>query len=234
MAETQMSWDTVMPALRKWHESRDRVIGRAVFAFIEGELRLVIGGLIRQQWSKDLVEDGLQSTLEKLAEKPLPDGISEPRRYLTRALRNRCIDLYRARRRRGDRSLDDAPAGWEPPTECTTLPAEIALRHEREQQIHNAIEKLDVSDRVVLKLREAPEWLTDEELDWLAKRSGLSTSDLQRAIVAAEDKHALTLIFDPGDDDPDDSALRRKRMERFRRRRARAREKLHKLLQESC
>jgi len=94
-----------------------------------------------------------------------------------------------------------------------------------------------MADRVALKLDHSPEWLTDEEIRWLSKRAGLGISDLWKAIneannTAANKMHALTRLFDPCEDDANDPESRRKRMERFRRRRARAREKLKALIQE--
>lgn len=232
MAETTMSWDRVLQALGRWHESGDREAGRAALSFIEVELRLMVPSLVRRTWPDDLIDDALQRVLERLVRKPLPPDIDDPRKYLARTLRNRCIDLYEARRRRQERSLDDAPAGWEPPADVAESPAELALQRERAHQVQAAVARLDVADRVVLKLDHAPEWLTNEEMDWLSSRTDVGATELRDAIAAADDMHALTRIFDPGDDDLDDPEARRKRMERFRRRRARARDKLRELLQE--
>ena len=232
MSERSVSWGNVLAVLARWHASGDRNAGRAAVSFLEVEFRLMVPGIVRRTWPEDLVDDAIQGILERLVKRPLPAGIDDSRRYLARALRNRCIDLYDARRRRREQSLDDAPAGWEPPADAAASPVEMALQEERVQQIQTAIAQLDISDRVVLKLDHAPEWLTEDETSWLARRAGLASRSLPAAIAAAHDMHALTRIFDPGDDNPDDAALRRKRMERFRRRRSRARERLREFLEE--
>ena len=232
MADTARSWDRALLALSRWHESGDREAGRAAVSFIEVELRLLVPSLVRRRWPDDLVEDAVQGVLERLVHKPLPDGVDDPRRYLARALRNRCIDQYEARRRRAEQSLEETSTGWEPPADIAESPAELTLRRERALQVQAAVAKLDLADRIVLKLEHAPEWLTESEIDWLATRTGPNLGGVRDAVAAARDMHALTRIFDPGEDDPDDPEQRRRRMERFRRRRTRARNKLRELLRE--
>ena len=227
-----MTWEMAGAALRRWHESGDREAGRAVFSFLEAELRLMVPGLVRRTWPEDLVEDAIHSLLTRLVEIPLPRDIDNLPGYLSRAFHNHCIDLYEARRRRMESSVEGGPSGWEPPARHDESPAEVAARRERADRLHRALQRLEIADRVVLKLEHAPEWLDGEEVGWLAGRQALDQAEMWEAILAAEDMHTLTRVFDPGDDDPDDSALRRKRMERFRRRRARAREKLRARLQE--
>ena len=227
-----MSWDHALESLRQWHEAGDREAGRAALSFIEVELRLMIPAAVRRTCPDDVIDEVLQGLLERLVRKPLPTGIRDPRGYLARSLRNRFTDQYKARRRRGERSLEDTPDGWEPPADPAHSPAAVTLQRERAHQVQTAVATLEVADRVVLKLEHAPEWLTGQELRWLASRTGVAPHDLRDAIAAADDTHALTRIFDPGDDDPDDADLRRRRMERFRRRRARARDKLRELLEE--
>lgn len=218
--------------LRRWHESRDREAGRTALAFLEGELRLMVPGLVRRTWPQDLVEDALRSFLVKLLEKPLPAPLDKPRGYVAQAFRNCCIDLHMAWRRRRESSIEDAPAGWEPPADSDESPADVASREEEAQLIRAAIGQLEIADRIALKLDDAPEWLDDEEVRWLSDCGGTSPLEVRRAVASAEDMHALTRVFDLGDDDPQDPQARRKRMERFRRRRARAREKLRELLRE--
>ena len=106
------------------------------------------------------------------------------------------------------------------------------LNAERGRQLRAALQRLEIADRIVLKLDHAPELLEDDEVRWLADRAGMEPATIWQAVTSAEDVHDLTRVFDPQDDNPSDPQDRRKRMERFRRRRARARDKLRALLQE--
>lgn len=231
-AEAPVSWETLGAGLRRWHDSGDRDALRAALVFLEPQLWLMVPGVVKRTWPGDLVEDAIHAFLTRLIEVPLPPGIDNLPGYLSRAFRNHCIDQYEARRRRKESSVEGGPGGWEPSTQHDESPAEVALRRERAERLHLVLQQLEIADRVVLKLEHAPEWLDSEEMGWLAGRLALDEAKVWEGILAAEDMHALTRIFDPGDDDPEDPALRRKRMERFRRRRARAREKLRALLVE--
>lgn len=207
-------------------------LGRAVFCFIETELRLMMPALVRRRWPKDLIEDALQILLVKLIKEPLPNEVDDLRAYLRRAYRNHCIDRYRARARKRETSIEVASGEWPHPNEVATSPLYAILRDERRTQVHAVLARLSLDDRVVLKLEFAPEWLVEAEIAELAKHMASTPAEVRAAIDVACDMHALTRIFDPGEDDPDDPVARRKRMERFRRRRARAREKLRALLEE--
>ena len=226
------SWDNAHELLKRWHEEHLPEVGAVVFRFIEGELRLMTPPLVRRSWASDLVEDALRDFLVRLMEIPLPDNIDDLRAYMRRAFRNHCIDRYRARQRKRETLLEVGSGEWESSVESALSPLEVALAKESQARAHAALALLSMSDRVVLKLELAPEWLNDEEVFWLAERTGASTASVRDAVFAADDMHALSRAFDPGDDDPDNSEIRRRRMERFRRRRARAREKLRKLLGE--
>ena len=231
-AELPMSWDRLLAALERWHEAGDRMAGRAALSFAEVELRLMVPSIARRTGSDERIDDVLQGFLKGLVETPLPQGIDDARRYFARALRNRFIDAATAQQRRLERPQADRLPAWEEPADTAASPLEVAVRRERSVQVRAAIGQLALADRVAIKLDDAPEWLTETELDWLAVRGGTSRQDVWLAIVAAGNVYALTRIFDPGDGDPDDKEQRRKRMERFRRRRARAREKLRELLPE--
>lgn len=226
------SWESASQKLRQWHESRDRDAARSALSFIESELRLMVPVLVRRTWSHETLEDGLRDFLLKMIESPLPDGIRDLRRYLARAFRNHCIDLHEARGRRSEIPIDELPGSWEAvPDEGASL-VSLALQEEQRRHIQAAVLRLETADRIVLKLEHAPEWLDDDELLWLASRAATTVAAVRAAVTSADDMHALTRVFDPADDDPDDAEVRRKRMERFRRRRARAREKLRAFLQE--
>lgn len=226
-----MNWQEAAAALARWHETHDADAARSAFAFIETELRLMVPRRFRDGSSRADVEDALQKTLFRLVKVPLPPGIGNLAAYLRTVLRNECIDGLRARQRRHRREVPtDAQSGWELPTVEPSAADTLEQRREVEQ-IHAALNQLDVADRVALKLEHGPEWMTDDEMSWLAARGGVSVGEVRRMIESLEGSddermHALTRIFDPGDDDATDPAARRLRMERFRKRRARAREKL--------
>lgn len=230
--EPRASWDNALDLLLRWHEDRRPEVGRAVLRFIESELRLMTPALVRRSWPEDLVEDALRDFLARLVEHRLPSDIADLRAYLRRAYGNHCIDSYRARARKRETALEASPREWERPEEPGASPLHAVLRDEQRARVHAALARLSPADRVVLKLELAPEWLEEEEVAWLAERTASNRQEVREAIEAADDMHALTRIFDPGDDDPDDPEARRMRMERFRRRRARAREKLRALLEE--
>jgi DNA-directed RNA polymerase specialized sigma24 family protein len=230
--EPRASWDNALDLLRRWHEERRPEVGRAVLRFIESELRLMTPALVRRSWPADLVEDAVRDFLVWLVEHRLPSDIADLRAFLRRAFRNHCIDRHRARTRRRETSFEASAAEWEGPEEPAASPLHAVLRDEQRAHVHAALARLSLVDRVVLKLELAPEWLDEEEVVWLAERTASHPREVRKAIHLADDMHALTRIFDPGDDDSDDLEARRMRMERFRRRRARAREKLRALLEE--
>jgi hypothetical protein len=74
-------------------------------------------------------------------------------------------------------------------------------------------------------MTDAPELLTWEELSWLGARAGLSADAARERVMGGPSVYELTLLFDPGDA-PIDGKDRRDRMERFRKRRERARQRL--------
>ena len=216
-------WDQAIDDLRSWHVEGSASAARAALVFVEGELRLAIPPLVRRSWPPELVEDAVREFLSRLLEKRLPEGIADPGRYIIRAFRNRCIDRHRARQRRREvGGLGDA--GWELPAPDESQERKLQ-RAELAQQMAGALDTLSVADRVALKLVDAPEWLDDGEIAWLGQRAGLTPDQTRDSVRLARDVFALTELYDPkpvggGTED------RRLRMERFRRRRGRAREKL--------
>ena len=224
-----LNWANVGAALRRWHTDLDREVGGQAISFLESELRLMVPGLVRRTWPPELVEDAVRSFLLKLIEVPLPDGIEQLRAYIARAFRNHCVDLWEARQRRRERPLESVI--WDPPTHSESYsPAAAVTKKDTQRALLQAFQKLDIVDRVALKLVHAPEWIEEPELEWLARRLSASVAETRRLIADAQTMYDITQLFDPGDDDPEDKETRRKRMERFRRRRARAREKLRILL----
>jgi DNA-directed RNA polymerase specialized sigma24 family protein len=216
------AWDQALIDLRRWHASRDRIAARAALSFLEPELRLAIPPVVRRTWPEEGIEDALRDFMSRLLERPLPDDIGDSRRYILRSFRNRCIDLHRARQRRKEVVVSEE-SGWEP-VEPGPTAAERIDQEEQAVALRTALASLPVADRVALKLVDAPEWLDDVELAWLSVQSGVQPGPLWAAIQAADDVYELTLLFDPPDQSERDD--RRLRMERFRRRRGRARDNL--------
>lgn len=220
-------WQDAVADLALWHGERRASAARSALTFIEAELRLAVPPLVRRSWPEEQVDDVLREFLARLLDRPLPADVEDPRRYLIRAFRNSCIDRHRALQRRMEVPIPE-PTTWEP-AEAGPSPAQRIEDQERARWVQGALEALPLADRVAIKLVDAPEWLDEAELAWLAERTGLSIEATSSAIQAAGDVYALTELFDPptlgGADD------RRQRMERFRRRRGRAREKLRELLE---
>lgn len=225
-----MNWQDIADGLRRWHERRDRAAARTVLEFLEPELRLKVPAIVRRRWPPDLVEDALRGFLLKVIERPLNSALSDPKAFFVASFRNHCIDLHMAHSRRPESHAVDASALADLAGPPEDSPAEALVRTERETKVRDALNRLGMADRVVLKLEHAAEWLADREFAWLANRATCPVEEVRRRLLDANDVHALSRIFDPGDDDPADPAARRLRMERFRRRRARARDRLWALL----
>ena len=185
----------------------------------------MVPALVRRTWPEDLVEDAIRAFLLKQLEKPLPPHIGMPRNFMAKAFRFHCIDCYEAPHRQESQG-DQETAPRELATEGSSSPEARALQAERARALRAALQTLDLEDRIVLKLDDAPELLDDEELGWMGARLGLDNATVLDAVLSADGIYAITHLFDPGDDVPGDVEARRKRMERFRRRRARARDKL--------
>lgn len=226
MMTTPDPWKRAVDDLRAWHTDRRASAARSALVFIESELRLAIPPMVRRTWPVEQVEDALREALARLLERPLPADLDDPRRYVVRAFENRCIDLHRAQQRHL-KATEKAAAEWAPNDPSGGAERRME-EHQRAVAFQAALDRLSIADRVALKLVDGPEWLDATELEWLANGQGKSAAEVRSAIAAAEDIHALTEIFDPPS--PGDGEDRRLRMERFRRRRGRAREKLRAIL----
>ncbi|MCB9793193.1 MAG: sigma-70 family RNA polymerase sigma factor [Alphaproteobacteria bacterium] len=215
-------WSTALAQLTRWHATRDAEAATAALTFIEVELRRRIPPAARRRWPAEQLEDAVQGFLLRLLQRPLPeDAQGQPAAYLTRAFRNRCIDIERGRRR-------DPAEPWE--TFEQAAPA--AGTPETREALRRAVDALDglrVEERVVIKMTDAPQLLTEEELAWLAERAGRNVDEVREAVLSSPSVFELTLLFDPGAA-PRDDKERRDRMERYRRRRSRARAKLREAL----
>ena len=220
-------WEKAISDLAIWHTYRSATAARASIAFIESELRLSVPPLVRRTWPAEDVDDALREFLTRLLERPLPSEIDDPKRYVVRAFRNRCIDLHRAQQRHRE-AVEGQAFEW---TAESAVEGRVASRLEEQQRadaVQIAVHQLPPADRIALKLVDAPEWLDATEIEWLANRLGIGASDVRGRLSAADGIHSLTEIFDPPV--PGEQDDRRLRMERFRRRRARAREKLRAIL----
>lgn len=213
----EQPWREAIDHLSVWHSKQDRRAAAAALAFVEVELRLRIPPAARRRWPREQVEDALQSFLLRLIQKPLPTLVEHPAAYLTRMFRNWCIDIERGRQR--------APTEpWEDATLVEQIHPEPSVRQDLER-LTAALAALSIDDRVAIKMTDAPEILTWEEFDWLGSRAGLSALEVRDRVMACPPVFELTLLFDPGEA-PADAQMRRDRMERFRKRRERARQRL--------
>ncbi len=215
-------WSDLLDDLEDWHAQSDRASATRALKFLEVELRLRFPPAARRRWPQEQLDDALQGFLTRLLQRPLPTAArSKPAPYLIRSFKNWCIDVERGRKRSAAEPWeDDAPA------ESTSDDHEA---RERLAQLSKAVDKLGIEDRVALKMADAPAMLTWEELGWLAKRSGLAEEEVRDRVLACPPVFELTMIFDPGPE-PKTTKGRRDRMERFRKRRARARQRLRELM----
>ena len=222
-AEEDASWARALSDLEAWHESGDRMAAQRALVHIEAFLRLRVPPVARRRWSSEQLDDVLQGFLERLLNKPLPPPIEKPAPYLSRAFKRWCID--RERGRKADR--------YEPWDEATPVQTthQAPAASERLDRVAAALETLRMEDRVVLKMVDVPHALTWEELDWLGRRLRFSAEEVRDRLLSFPDKLGLTLVFDPGTP-PQDPKERRDRLERFRRRRSRARTRLRQALGE--
>jgi DNA-directed RNA polymerase specialized sigma24 family protein len=220
--DSNSAWVDALARLHRWHSAGDGDAAREALGFIESELRLALPRTVPRRWPAEEVDDALQGFLARLLERPLPDSIhSSPGGYLVRAFRNRCLDIERGRRR-------SAAEPWEDESAHSASLQDVEGRDEV-RRMTGALAQLRVEDRVALKLDAAPETLSDEEWHWLSVRTGLPQDEVRGRVFAADDVYALTLMFDPGPE-PFDAKGRRDRMERFRKRRDRARDALWRVL----
>lgn len=226
-----ISWDNLLEGLGLWHQKRDEVLGRAVFAFLECELRLMTPAIARRTWSEDDLEDALHDFLLRLLKKPLQGSVREPKAYLRRMFHNHHTRRHDAKQRGASA---EAEVDWWDDQEASELsPLDQTLHDEKREQLSIQFAKLQITDRVVFKLAGAPYWLSDDEVEWLAQRSGLSVADVRETIrTAGGDMYTLSKLYNPGDDDPEDRPQRRTRMETFRKQRERARDRLRNLFRE--
>lgn len=226
-----VSWDNALEMLAAWHRDRLPRVGRAVFGFLEVELRLIVPSKVKRALTEEQLDEVLQDVLAKLVAEALSAEVRDLKRYLARTVSNRFIDLERKRKRRPEELLDTMEVGdFEGPSEEGPRGVEALVAEETRAVVRAGLDRLSVEDRVALKLDHAPEWLSEEEVAWLAARAGSSVGEVTRRIAHADEVYALSRIFEPGDDEEGDDEARGRRLGRFLKRRKRAGEKLVKVL----
>lgn len=223
----RVDWSDVPKLLNSWHSERDRLVLGQILRFVEAELRAKGRAIVRGQLYERHFEDALQRLLCLLMRKPLREEVRHPEKYLSNKLRWLCLDERRRAKdgRHTSLTADHVDADRMSP-QPQAADAVLQTRSQTEA-LRSALRQLKTQDRVAILLVAAPQELTEPDLRWLASRCGLSVSATERAAIQAGDAYTCSLLFDPGDDDPDDLMLRRKRLERFRRRRGRARAALN-------
>ena len=223
MDDERQRWLSALDDLASWHTDRDRRAAERALGFLEKELRRRIPRRVRGRWPPEEIEEALQGVLMRFLQREIPEnGRQNPAAYVTKIFRNWCLDIERGRTRRATEPLTDAHAAQ------AATPAVGAAGLEL-SRLAAALADMPVEDRVVLKLAAAPATLTWGELTWLGSRTGESAEAVRDAVFACREVYDLTLIFDPGPP-PENTKERRKRMERFRKRRERARSKLRDAL----
>lgn len=213
-------WDDSLADLAAWHAARDRQAAERAMRIVEPFLWGRIPARARMRWSKPDLEDAVRGFLQRLLTRPLPSAASEdPAAYISQSFRNWCIDLQRGRDRRPEEA-------WESDDGRTTASSDARPRLAR---VVEALEQLPIQDRVVIKVEDLPWALSDDELRWLAGRGGVSVDAVRAQLESARTTYDTSLVFDPGDSATAPKG-RRDRMERFRRRRSRARQRLRERL----
>jgi DNA-directed RNA polymerase specialized sigma24 family protein len=227
----EMSWDQVASALARWHDVGDRSACRAALTFLESEFRAMVPPVVRRTWPADQVVDILRDVLRRLLEQRcVPTDLRSPRGYFRAMLRTAFIEEHRQRLRRPEELLAARDADPEQIEDAARDQFDQVAASERSAVLRAALTQLSLPDRVALKLEHDPDWLDAEEAAWLAARNGCSVDAVVARASPVRDMYEITKLFDPGDDDPSDGQARRKRMERFRKRRDRARDELLALL----
>jgi DNA-directed RNA polymerase specialized sigma24 family protein len=153
--QTPHDWPTVLRDLAAWHDHRDHAASNRALAALESWLCARIPAPVRARWSPDELEDAIQSFLERLLAKPLPSTIDTPDAYFRRALRNHCFDMKRGRKNEPHAPWDDSR-----PQQTTTQAPAVQQQLARAGE---ALERLSMKDRVVIKLVDLPWALTLEE-----------------------------------------------------------------------
>lgn len=217
-------WDRILRSFQRWHEQGDRGAAEYGCAEVERFLRGRLPPMVARRWSPDQIDDAVQGFLEKRLATPLVEAAIEcPAAWMRTSFRRWCIDRYRKRK-------EDRTEPLDPTAEVGVMTSRPEHR-ERIARASTALGRLSVADRVAIKLVDLPLGLDRDELDWLARRCGRSADEVRGIALSAPDVFELTFLVDPGAV-PSDARDRRRRMERFRKQRNRARQRLREQLLE--
>ena len=212
------AWDSTVRDLTAWHDCADRGAAERALRFLEPRLRAMLPAPAARRWPGQQIDEVLSAFMVRLLERRLPDDAANaPQAYLRTTFRRWCIDHERKRRR-------DPSEPWEEDIEVETSAGDPNEKLRLGRAL-DALDALDMSDRVAIKLVDAPYALTHAELCWLALRSQTSADRIAAQLQECADVYAITFVFDPGPA-PETAQGRRDRMERFRQRRGRARRQL--------
>jgi RNA polymerase sigma-70 factor (ECF subfamily) len=138
--------------------------------------------------AEDVVQDALVSAWRSI---PSFEGTSF-KAWLFRIARNRAIDLFRARKRRGELPLeppddDGADGSWAEPAAGGPELSEIAAGHEAVEAVRRALEMVPVEQRDALLLRDVEGFSYEEIATITGSELGTVKSRIHRGRVAVRD-----------------------------------------------
>ncbi len=220
MSSGGTNWAAVVSGLGAWHGGGDRAAGERALVEVEQWLRTRIAPRLGRRAKAEDIESLFQDVLTRLWTEDLFTGVDAPAAFLWTVVRRMWIDRVRKRDRRTDTVPLDPDAPRADPSPADPVHG-VAL-----EQVAAKLETLRIEDRVHVKICDLPHALSWEELEWMARRCGQSANAVRDAVLDREaDAYALSFLVDPGPE-PTTEKGRRDRLERFRRRRSRARERL--------
>lgn len=232
-----VDWNNVYPLLLRFKATNDAVLGNVVFAFLHEKLSRMVPLKVGEAGRADVVQVFLRSLLEKKRETFAPN-VDNAQAWFRTGLKRKAIDIHRKLMRTPEGFLEtndpdesESTEAWlanivfalEPSRESCV--EQEALARENARRIEDAMAQIKVPSRTILRLLLAPENLSDTESDWLSEQMGADVEVVRkRALEAAGDARACSFLVDPPVVGEEDDS--RKRLERFRKRRARARDEL--------
>ncbi len=222
-------WIDCYAGLVRWRVAGDRHAAEEALRFLEPQLRVRVPLWVREGLGQAAVDALVQSFLEKMLAVSLPQTVESPRGYLIRAFQNHARSEVRSLRRRKEVPEQDLPAlsaAVEPDG-----PIEVERSRSRVLLLA-ALERLSVEDRIILKLQIVPEWISPQDLLWLSGRTGASPAEISHRIICAEGSYELSLVFEPSTGRAGSKKDRSRRLDRFRKRKDRALERLRTAMKE--
>lgn len=222
------NWTAIVAGLRAWHQDHNRPAGERALVAVEQWLRTRQAARLRRQASAEDIDALFQDVLTRLWTRDLLSDAESPAAFLSTVVRNLWLDRVRKRSRQ---DAKHKPLTAEMP-EADPSPASPEHRIELER-VTAVLQTLRIEDRVHIKICDLPHALSWEELTWMAQRCGEAATAVRDAVLAADaDAFSVSFLVDPGPA-PTTKKERRDRLERFRRRRSRARTQLRAALEAS-